>query len=79
MVNASKKFVDLLLRTHREEILDCFEYGVIQMDVSTKQIVYRNLMRLREKGSAYDCFSENNKISSKIQNWHANWIVYGNI
>lgn len=62
MVNASEKFVDMLLRSHRKEILECFEYGVIQMDVSTKQIVYRNLMRLREKGSAYDCFSENNKI-----------------
>ena len=62
IVNASKKFVDLLLLAHREEIFECFEYGVIQMDAVTKQNVLKNLMKLRDNNLNEDVFSEKNKI-----------------
>lgn len=62
IVIASQLFVEELCRAFSREMFSCFDYGVINMDADTRQIVNTNLNQLRARYNSKNSFSDDHKI-----------------
>ena len=62
LVIASQPFVEQLRRVFSEDFFRCFDYGVLQLDGQTMQIVSRDLELIRSGWDSLYFFADSNKM-----------------